>query len=171
VIQPLFEHRLTLAGFDTRVLELEGNGPPVILLHGYADSADTWRQSLARLARSGQRAVAFDLPGFRTASRLRRDPILPQLDEFAFATVRYAADRTGWCSIAAREGSRGRAGLPSRAARRRRSLSSGRGRRAVHGVVARLRLRARGGGLTFAVIAAGQPAFTTCQVPPKLLMP
>jgi pimeloyl-ACP methyl ester carboxylesterase len=26
VIQPLFEHRLTLAGYDTRVLELEGVG-------------------------------------------------------------------------------------------------------------------------------------------------
>jgi pimeloyl-ACP methyl ester carboxylesterase len=93
VIQPLFEHRLTLAGFDTRVLELEGDGPPMVLLHGYADSADTWRQSLALLARSGQRAAAFDLPGFGTASRLRRDPILPQLDEFAFAAVRYAAGR------------------------------------------------------------------------------
>jgi alpha-beta hydrolase superfamily lysophospholipase len=93
VIQPLFEHRLTLAGFDTRVLELEGDGPPVVLLHGYADSADTWRQSLALLARSGQRAVAFDLPGFGTASRLRRDPILPQLDEFAYAAIRYAAGR------------------------------------------------------------------------------
>lgn len=93
MIQPLFEHRLTLAGFDTRALELEGDGPPIVLLHGYADSADTWRQSLALLARAGQRAVAFDLPGFGTASRLRRDPILPQLDAFARAAVEYAAGR------------------------------------------------------------------------------
>jgi pimeloyl-ACP methyl ester carboxylesterase len=93
VIQPLFEHRLTLAGYSTRVLELEGDGPPIVLLHGYADSADTWRQSLAVLARAGQRAVAFDLPGFGTASRLRRDAILPQLDDFALAAIRYAAGR------------------------------------------------------------------------------
>ena len=75
------------------MLELEGDGPPIVLLHGYADSADTWRQSLALLARTGQRAVAFDLPGFGTAAPLRRDPILPQLDEFALAAVRYAAGR------------------------------------------------------------------------------
>jgi pimeloyl-ACP methyl ester carboxylesterase len=93
VIQPLFEHRLTLAGFDTRVLELEGDGVPLVLFHGYADSADTWRQSLALLARRGRRAVAFDLPGFGTADRLRPDPILPQLDDFALDAVRYVAGR------------------------------------------------------------------------------
>jgi hypothetical protein len=69
VIQPLFEHRLTLAGYDTRVLELEGEGLPTVLFHGYADSADTWRQTLALLARRGRRAVAVDLPGFGAAER------------------------------------------------------------------------------------------------------
>lgn len=93
MIQPLFEHRQTLAGHGTRVLELEGDGIPIVMFHGYADSADTWRQSLALLARRGQRAVAFDLPGFGAADPLGRDPILPQLDEFAFAAVRYAAGR------------------------------------------------------------------------------
>jgi pimeloyl-ACP methyl ester carboxylesterase len=93
VIQPLFEHRLTLAGYDTRVLELEGDGPPTLLFHGYADSADTWRHTLARLARRGRRAVAVDLPGFGTADPLTPDPILPQLDQFAAAAVRYAAGR------------------------------------------------------------------------------
>jgi pimeloyl-ACP methyl ester carboxylesterase len=36
--QPLVEHRLELAGFETRALELEGDGPPLALLHGFADS-------------------------------------------------------------------------------------------------------------------------------------
>jgi hypothetical protein len=34
MIEPLFEHRLNLAGYETRVLELEGNGVPVIMFHG-----------------------------------------------------------------------------------------------------------------------------------------
>jgi pimeloyl-ACP methyl ester carboxylesterase len=93
VIQPLFEHRPTLAGCQTRALELEGDGHPIVLFHGYADSADTWRQTLDLLARRGRRAVAFDLPGFGAADPLDDEPILPQLDEFAIAAVRYAAGR------------------------------------------------------------------------------
>ena len=93
MIQPLFEHRPTLAGYETRVLELEGDGLPLVFFHGYADSADTWRQTLDLLARQGRRAVAFDLPGFGAADPLSPEPILPQLDEFAIAAVRYAAGR------------------------------------------------------------------------------
>lgn len=93
MIEPLFEHRPTLAGYETRVLELEGDGRPIVLFHGYADSADTWRQTLDLLARQGRRAVAFDLPGFGAADPLAHEPILPQLDEFAIAAVRYAAGR------------------------------------------------------------------------------
>jgi pimeloyl-ACP methyl ester carboxylesterase len=93
VIQPLFEHRLTLAGYETRVLELEGGGVPLVLFHGYADSADTWRYTLARLARQERRAIAVDLPGFGAADPLRSDLILPQLDEFAHAAARYVAGR------------------------------------------------------------------------------
>lgn len=94
MIEPLFEHRRSFAGCATRVLELEGDGPPLVLFHGYADSADTWRQTLDRLARAGRRAVAVDLPGFGTADRLDSDPILPQLDAFALAVVRYASGRS-----------------------------------------------------------------------------
>ncbi len=93
MIQPLFEHRPTLAGYRTRALELEGDGPAMVLLHGYADSADTWRQTLALLARHGRRAIAVDLPGFGTADRLAPTPILPQLDHFAAALAGYAAGR------------------------------------------------------------------------------
>src|SRR5947209_2299673 len=89
MIQPLFEHRMELAGFQTRVLELEGDGAPVLFFHGYADSADTWRLCLDELARRGRRAIAVDLPGFGAADRLRSEPILPQLDAFAEASARY----------------------------------------------------------------------------------
>jgi pimeloyl-ACP methyl ester carboxylesterase len=87
-VQPLFEHRLELAGFDTRVLELEGEGPGLVLLHGWGDSADTWRPLLAELGARDRRAIAVDLPGFGTASRLRDGPMLPQLDAFAAEVVR-----------------------------------------------------------------------------------
>jgi pimeloyl-ACP methyl ester carboxylesterase len=89
VIQPLFEHRIKLAGFNTRVLELEGDGDPILFFHGYADSADTWRLALAELGRQGRRAVAVDLPGFGAADRLGAEPILLQLDAFATASLDY----------------------------------------------------------------------------------
>jgi pimeloyl-ACP methyl ester carboxylesterase len=76
-------------------LELEGDGPAIVLLHGYADSADTWRQTLALLARHGRRAIAVDLPGFGTADRLASTPILPQLDRFVAALTSYAAGPEG----------------------------------------------------------------------------
>src|SRR3712207_8432150 len=87
-MQPLVEYRESFGGFTTRVLELEGDGPPLVLLHGYADSADTWRLVLDELARLERRAIAVDLPGFGRADRLRLDePILPQFDRFAAAAV------------------------------------------------------------------------------------
>jgi pimeloyl-ACP methyl ester carboxylesterase len=93
MIQPLFEHRLTLAGYRTRALELEGDGTPLLLFHGYADSADTWRLTLDRLGRRGHRALAVDLPGFGRADPLGAKPILPQLDAFAAEAAEYLADR------------------------------------------------------------------------------
>jgi pimeloyl-ACP methyl ester carboxylesterase len=84
---------MELAGFETRALELEGGGPPLVLLHGFADSADTWRLVLAELARREQRALALDLPGFATASPLRDgEAVLEQLDAFAAAAVHYAGE-------------------------------------------------------------------------------
>jgi pimeloyl-ACP methyl ester carboxylesterase len=88
-VEPLFEHRMELAGFETRVLELEGRGDPVVLFHGWSDSADTWRLVLARLARAERRAIAVDLPSFGTAAPLAEGPMLPQLDAFGAAALAY----------------------------------------------------------------------------------
>jgi pimeloyl-ACP methyl ester carboxylesterase len=83
----LIERIMQVAGHRTRVLELEGVGPGIVLLHGWGDSADTWRPLLDELARCGRRAIAVDLPGFGQATRLAPGAILPQLDDFALALV------------------------------------------------------------------------------------
>ncbi len=76
-------------------LELEGEGPPLILLHGFADSADTWRLLLDRLRKQGRAAVALDMPGFGQAEHLDpARPVLEQLDGFADAAIE-TLGRTG----------------------------------------------------------------------------
>ena len=95
-MEPIFEHTPKLAGIRTRALELEGDGPPLLLFHGYADSADTWRLLLDRLRKQGRAAVALDLPGFGQAERLRpKEPILPQFDAFLAAAVEHWSEATG----------------------------------------------------------------------------
>jgi pimeloyl-ACP methyl ester carboxylesterase len=96
-MEPIVEHSAQLAGYRTRVIELEGEGPPLLLLHGYADSADTWRLLIDRLRRLGRAAVALDMPGFGTADGLREGTsILPQLDAFLDAAVeRWAGEYSG----------------------------------------------------------------------------
>ena len=92
----IFEHRLRLGGVQTRALELEGPGPPLILLHGFADSADTWRLLLDRLRKQGRAAVALDMPGFGTADHLEPgEPVLPALDDFADAAVEHYGNDEG----------------------------------------------------------------------------
>ncbi|MCW2992500.1 MAG: alpha/beta hydrolase fold protein [Solirubrobacterales bacterium] len=78
---------LVLAGVRTRALSVAGAGPPVLLLHGYSDSADTWRLVLAELGARGRAAVAVDLPSHGKADLHRSGPVLPQLRAFAGALV------------------------------------------------------------------------------------
>ncbi len=82
------ESRVSYAGFATRQLRVEGAGPCIVLLHGFGHPADCWRPVLTRLADARHSAVAVDLPGFGAADRLRRGPVLPQLDEFVADLVR-----------------------------------------------------------------------------------
>ena len=83
----VFEHTIELAGHRTRVLELPGRGPGLVLLHGWGDSADIWRPLLAELGLRDRRAIAVDLPGFGRASQLPPGALLPQLDMFAASLV------------------------------------------------------------------------------------
>jgi pimeloyl-ACP methyl ester carboxylesterase len=81
-METLVEHELEVAGHRTRVLELAGTAPGIVLLHGWGDSADTWRPLLAALRERKRRAIAVDLPGFGRASSLQAGEMLPQLDAF-----------------------------------------------------------------------------------------
>ncbi|WP_028932485.1 alpha/beta fold hydrolase [Pseudonocardia spinosispora] len=83
------ESRDTFAGFRTRVLSVAGDSPPLVLLHGFSDSADTWRPVLRALAVRGRAAIAVDMPSHGTADPLHGDrPMLTQLTDFALDVVR-----------------------------------------------------------------------------------
>jgi pimeloyl-ACP methyl ester carboxylesterase len=94
-MQPLIEHSMKVGNARTRVLELEGDRPPFVLFHGYADSADTWRYLLDRLARQGQAAIAVDLPGFGRATKLGPGSVLQQLDRFGARLIETVAPDGG----------------------------------------------------------------------------
>ena len=98
------ERRLELGGFRTRALELAADGDTgadsLLLLHGWSDSADTWRPLLSRLAGRGRRALALDMPGFGQADRMERDvAVLPQLDRFLAAAVEHASEQGGGAGV------------------------------------------------------------------------
>ncbi|MFG1794260.1 alpha/beta fold hydrolase [Nocardia sp. NPDC049149] len=71
----------------TRVLSVAGSGTPILLLHGYADSADTWRGVLTALHSAGRAAFAVDLPGFGLADPRGPGPMTPQFDAFVDAII------------------------------------------------------------------------------------
>lgn len=57
------ERRVRLSDITLRVVEL-GDGEPVLLLHGFPDSAELWRHQVPALVEAGYRAVAPDLRGY-----------------------------------------------------------------------------------------------------------
>src|SRR5438876_11495488 len=60
--------RLAADGLSTFVRE-EGEGEPVVCLHGVPSSSFLYRKVLGELAARGLRGVAFDLPGLGLADR------------------------------------------------------------------------------------------------------
>jgi pimeloyl-ACP methyl ester carboxylesterase len=60
--------RFTAAGVSSFVLE-EGEGDPVVCMHGVPASAYLYRKVVPQLAARGLRGIAFDLPGLGLADR------------------------------------------------------------------------------------------------------
>ena len=59
------------AGSRIRVIE-EGTGDPAVLfIHGVGGWAENWSEVMERVAGSGRRAIAFDLPGFGESTPVR----------------------------------------------------------------------------------------------------
>src|SRR5829696_8605248 len=55
-------------GVELSVVD-EGAGPPVLLLHGFPDTADLWRAQIPVLVDAGMRVIAPDLRGFGASER------------------------------------------------------------------------------------------------------
>lgn len=60
--------RVDVNGITLAVVDA-GSGPPVVLLHGFPDSADLWRHQLPVLVEAGYRVIAPDLRGFGESDR------------------------------------------------------------------------------------------------------
>jgi pimeloyl-ACP methyl ester carboxylesterase len=64
---PLDYHDTVVNGVTLRYVD-RGEGPLVLLLHGFPESAYAWRHQIAPLAESGYRVVAPDLRGYGGSS-------------------------------------------------------------------------------------------------------
>jgi pimeloyl-ACP methyl ester carboxylesterase len=60
--------RINGEGVELAVTD-EGEGPPVLLLHGFPDSARLWRHQLPALTNAGLRVIAPDLRGFGASGK------------------------------------------------------------------------------------------------------
>ncbi|MDP4500646.1 alpha/beta fold hydrolase [Nonomuraea turcica] len=93
-IEGPWTHRAVHAG-GTRFHVVEaGEGPLVLLLHGFPQFWWTWRHQLASLARAGYRAVAADLRGYGGSDKPPRGYDLPTLAADAAGLIR-ALGETG----------------------------------------------------------------------------
>lgn len=62
---------MTVNGLGLHVV-VEGEGPPVLLLHGFPDSSALWRHQIPALVDAGYRVIAPDLRGFGASARPER---------------------------------------------------------------------------------------------------
>lgn len=63
MIRPPDVRKFPIGGIELNV-ECRGEGPPVLLLHGFPDSSSLWRDVAPRLDTAGYRTIALDQRGF-----------------------------------------------------------------------------------------------------------
>ncbi|MDQ3878456.1 MAG: alpha/beta hydrolase [Actinomycetota bacterium] len=71
---------ITANGINLNVV-VEGEGDPVLLLHGFPDSSRLWRSQIPALVENGYRAIAPDLRGFGDSD------VLPNVDDYSIVNV------------------------------------------------------------------------------------
>ena len=64
LIEGPWEHRLVAANGARFHVAVQGEGPLVLLLHGFPQFWYTWHHQLPALAESGYQAAAVDLRGY-----------------------------------------------------------------------------------------------------------
>ena len=69
--------------------------PPVLLLHGFTDSADTWRPVMTTVAAASVYAVAVDLPQFGTCERAPDANLIEAHDTFIERAINCLDDGSG----------------------------------------------------------------------------
>ncbi len=78
--------RFARDGVDT-VVDIHGEGPPVLLLHGFPDTGDLWRHQIPALVAAGMQVIVPDLRGCGRSDR-------PE-EVGSYAIWQLAADVTG----------------------------------------------------------------------------
>jgi pimeloyl-ACP methyl ester carboxylesterase len=78
---------ITAAGSRIRVIE-DGDGEEAVLfVHGVGGWAENWSETIERVASSGRRAIAFDLPGFGESTPVKGARYFDPHDPFYPAVV------------------------------------------------------------------------------------
>jgi len=80
------ERSITVGSLATHYTEY-GTGTPILILHGWGSSADTWKGVQEQLATHGYRVLALDLPGFGATAEPGREWGLSDYTDFVRSFV------------------------------------------------------------------------------------
>ena len=64
----VIKHSVIVGDVRLHVVE-QGEGPVVLLIHGFPETSYAWRHQLSALSRAGYRAVAYDVRGYGRSSK------------------------------------------------------------------------------------------------------
>src|SRR5207342_1833425 len=64
----VIKHNVIVGDVRLHVVE-QGEGPVVLLIHGFPETSYSWRHQLSALSIAGYRAVAYDVRGYGRSSK------------------------------------------------------------------------------------------------------